>query len=285
MKKDYTAIGDYAQDLDDLAFVDQFWTERWHNAGLNNAGKRIHHLTKRAEYQIMQPYLAQLPCQAKLLDAGCGLGEWTVLLTQQNFDVIGLDISAPAIEALNTRFPALTFRLGDIRHMDFPTNHFDGLFSWGAFEHFEAGLQPCLTESWRVLKPGGYLFITVPYHNPRHIWRELKQWNSWKTEAKEKTNIHLLTPNPSVRFYQWRFTPPELVNELSINGFQVLKIAPVQYMEGIKRAAMLDFGFKENSSSYKLGISLLRRLLPATWLAHMIMAVAQKPEDDQEVSD
>jgi SAM-dependent methyltransferase len=276
MIKDYILVQTQEQDLDDLAFVDQFWTERWQEAGLDQVGNRYHHLVKREEYQTMKPYLERLPHRAKLLDAGCGHGEWTVFLSEQNFNVIGLDISEPVITALQTRFPNLTFERGDIRHLDFSADRFDGYFSWGAFEHFEIGLQPCIVEAFRVLKPGGYLFITVPFHNLRHILHELRSVNNWHDELVSAIKNGEGSDHASVRFYQWRLTRAELARELVIGGFNVLSILPVQHLEGIKRTLDLDFKFKAGTRSYRMGIRILRRL-PASLVAHMIMAVAQKP--------
>lgn len=278
MRKDYVEVNtSHGQNLDDLTFVDQFWTERWQDAGLDKVGSRVSHLLKRQEYQIMQRYLKLLPTNAKLLDAGCGLGEWAVLLKNQGFDVTGLDISQPAIDALCARFPQIDFVHGDIRQMNFPTDHFDALFSWGAFEHFELGLQPCLLESWRVLKPGGYLLITVPYHNLRHLWREVKQWESWKAELSASQQHPSCKSSQAQRFYQWRFTPSELARELVIAGFSVCELTPVQFLEGVTRALELDLKLKPNTVGHRTGLRFLRRVLPPKWVSHMIMAVAQKP--------
>ena len=276
MRKDYILIQAEKQDLDDLAFVDQFWTERWQEAGLDQVGQRYHHLAKREEYQIMKPYLDRLPKGARLLDAGCGHGEWTVFLSEQGFDVVGLDISEPVIVALQTHFPDLTFERGDIQHLGFSSNWFDGYFSWGALEHFEVGLQPCIVEAFRVLKPGGYLFVTVPFHNLRHILRELRRWETWEPELATVIKNNRGSNHTSVRFYQWRLTRAELARELTIGGFKVLTILPVQRLEGVRRTLEHDLRLKAGTRRYRLGIRLLRRV-PATLVAHMIMAVAQKP--------
>jgi SAM-dependent methyltransferase len=189
---------------------------------------------------------------------------------------VGLDISEPVITALQTRFPNLTFERGDIQHLDFSADWFDGCFSWGAFEHFEVGLQPCIVEAFRVLEPGGYLFITIPFHNLRHILRELRSGETWDDELASAIKNGQGSNRASVRFYQWRLTRAELARELVIGGFNVLSILPVQHLEGIKRTLDLDLKFKAGTRSYRMGIRILRRL-PASLVAHMIMAVAQKP--------
>ena len=53
----------------------------------------------------MHSVLSQLPRGSLILDGGCGMGEWTVFLAQQGFDVTGLDISEATIARLGTWFP------------------------------------------------------------------------------------------------------------------------------------------------------------------------------------
>src|SRR5262249_17010217 len=127
----------------------------------------------------MKPYLDRLPKGSRLLDGGCGTGEWTLYFQQKGFDVCGLDISRTTVEKLKSYFPDSRFVVGDIRKTDFPDNTFDAYYSWGAFEHFEIGLGPCLDEAYRVLKPGGWLFISVPLHNGRLVRKERKPLSVW----------------------------------------------------------------------------------------------------------
>lgn len=124
--------------------------------------------------------MRRLPPGAKLLDGGCGQGLWTVAYAQRGFDVTGMDLSRTTIATVQRIFPEQRFVVGDIRETGFPDNHFDLYFSWGTFEHFELGLGGPLREAYRVVKPGGYLVITVPFQNPRHLRRlrrDLAQWD------------------------------------------------------------------------------------------------------------
>ena len=95
-------------------------------------------------------------------------GALTVFLNAQGYETHGVDISSAVIERIRPMFPDVSFRVGDIRLLEYPDAHFDALISWGTFEHFEDGLQACFDEAWRVLKPGGLLCITVPFYNLRH---------------------------------------------------------------------------------------------------------------------
>lgn len=259
MRKDYIAASAPADD--ETAFVEKHWTAIWEREG--GPQGHIDRIPAREEYRAMAPYLQQLPAGARILDGGCGLGDWTMCLARQGYSVAGLDLSKDTIGQLQGRFPEAEFNAGDIRHTAFADGEFDAYFSWGVFEHFEAGLQPCITEAFRVLKPGGYLFITVPFDNLRH---SLGGWRRPIERAPSRG-----------RFYQWRLTRAELARELMLAGFDVLETRPIHKRSGALRTVHHNLGLSYESSVTK-GLALgLATLLPGTWIAHMVFAAARKP--------
>lgn len=117
------------------------------------------------------PFLANLPSGARVLEAGCGLGQVVLALRYHGFDCIGLDYAARTIEVLNKEFPDTPFHQGDIRSLPYPENSFDAYISLGVIEHFTEGQEEILKEAARVVKPGGLIFVSVPALND---WRKLK---------------------------------------------------------------------------------------------------------------
>jgi SAM-dependent methyltransferase len=224
-------------------------------------------IPRKAEYRVMAPWIATLPKGAKLLDGGCGLGDWTLCLSAQGYPTLGLDLSRKTIDALRQRFPDARFEVGDIRATGLADDSFDGYFSWGTFEHFEAGLEPCVDEARRVLKPGGYLFITVPFDNLRHALRAAFTRARRGAPQAEKT-----------RFYQWRLTRGELRDLLTRGGFEVLDTRPIHKRQGVLRCLHHEFGL-DYRRPVSRGLSLaLTPFIPGGLIAHMVMAVARKPE-------
>ena len=267
MKKDYISTPDFNID-DDLDFVEQFWTQRWQeNAEIADCS----YVARREEYKLMLPTLNELPKDCKILDAGCGKGEWTVWFNQQGYETVGLDISEDTIKKVQDIFPQYQFVRGDIRDTDFPGERFDIIFSWGAYEHFENGPGKCLKESWRILKPGGMLFISVPYDNIRHMLSRLRPLKTWDgsyhpDEGYEKP----------MRFYQWRFTKAELEQEIALANFRVKWVKPIHKSEGVKRWLDWDLKISPTSSVYAFVNRIANRLMPADYLAHMVMIAARK---------
>lgn len=260
MRKDYMPAADTAG-LDETDAVERHWTQIWEREG--GPKNRADRIPRQAEYRIMRPYLDRLGPGARLLDGGCGLGDWTVRLTEEGFSTVGLDISASTVAKLADVYPDCTFAAGDIRNTGLEDASFDGYFSWGVFEHFEDGPQGCIREAHRLLKPGGWLFISTPQDNLRHALRGLVSRTS-------KTN-------GAVRFYQYRFTKGELARELNIGGFEVDRVVPIHKRMGVMRSLHHEFGFSYDWFITKGLSAALAPVVPGSVIAHMIMAVARKP--------
>jgi len=119
------------------------------------------------ENRCMTPHLAASLCGAGILYARSVLGEWILAHAMGGYDGVGMDISQPTIDQLVEVLPTVGFVFGDIRRTGHPDASFDAYFSWGLFEHFEAGLGDCHREVLRTFKPGGILFISIPIDNLR----------------------------------------------------------------------------------------------------------------------
>jgi ubiquinone/menaquinone biosynthesis C-methylase UbiE len=270
MKKDYISVPRDVTGQEEIQFVNDFWSTRWEGKRISDA--LIDSVTHREEYRIMIPYLNELGSSAKVLDGGCGLGEWTVFLSSLKFNVHGMDISASTIERLKKHFPNEKFMVGDIRKTGFPDGYFDAYFSWGAFEHFEDGIAQCIEEARRVIKLGGYLFVTVPFHNERH-------WNADNRAYRRSFSGSLdvsCTAKMSMRFYQWRLTRFELMQELVMHGFKTLSIMPIQKSEGLSRFAYHTFGIKPGTRIHCLAQTMLGFFVTRNYVAHMLMAIGQR---------
>ncbi len=261
MRKDYinTDTGD-----SEIAFVERYWTDVWKREG---GPKGVtNKIPNKPEYRIMQPYIETLPGGAAILDGGCGLGDWTAYLSELGYSALGLDISRETIEQLTSLFPDYQFAVGDIRNTELSDESFDGYFSWGTFEHFENGLGECINEAYRVLKPGGYLFISVPFDNVRQALYAACAGAGRSTPVKIDR-----------RFYQWRLTRSELRGMLNDGGFEVLQIPAIHKRQGVLRSLHHEFRLPYDWLLTKGLATVLAPFIPGGLVAHMIMAVARKP--------
>lgn len=257
MRKDYICPDSSAAALDESGFVDDFWTKAWAREAA--AARAV--VTGTEEYGEIRRWIDALPAGATILDGGCGLGAWTAHFTAAGFHGIGVDISAATVEKLRAAMPGVDFRAGDVRALALPDASVDFYFSWGVFEHFEAGPRPCLAEAYRVLKPGAALAVSVPHDALRLSWR------AWKGGDDGRD-----LPDPRrARFYQWRFTPGELALEMMAAGFDVAHVRPISVRSGLQRA-LSGFGSKGPDLAYRLS-----GIAPRAIFAHMLLAVGTKP--------
>jgi 2-polyprenyl-3-methyl-5-hydroxy-6-metoxy-1,4-benzoquinol methylase len=97
MRKDYMAVEAATAAQNEVAFVADYWTKVWRQSGGPTAA--IDRVLRQEEFRIMQRYMPRLPAGARLLDGGCGLGEWTAHFTRQGYPTVGLDLSMSAIFA------------------------------------------------------------------------------------------------------------------------------------------------------------------------------------------
>jgi SAM-dependent methyltransferase len=264
MRKDYLTDDGHIED-DETDFVERYWTAKWDEMG--GPSDTVANIPRKDEYKVMAPYLKDLPRGARMLDGGCGLGDWTIHFSEQGWPTLGLDISRKTVGVLNTRFPEHDFQIGDIRATGLPDEAFDAYFSWGTFEHFEAGLSPCIDEAYRVLKPGGFLFTSVPFDNLRHALRAASDWR--KSAAPNKDGA---------RFYQWRLTRGEFRDLVALSGFEVLDIKAIGKRQGVLRSLQHEFGIPYQWFLSKAMSAAIAPVIPSGLVAHMLLAVARKPK-------
>lgn len=128
----------------------------WRGAGPNAVH---HHLTR--------PLLLALEaCDARsVLDLGCGNGWLSAALSRCGFDVTGLDHSGSGIAIARSMHPELPFVHADALGALPPelSGRFDAVVAIELIDHVARPRQ-LLRQAMLLLRPGGTLLLTVPYH-------------------------------------------------------------------------------------------------------------------------
>ena len=94
----------------------------------------------------------------QLLDAGAAYGIF-LQRAKPYFNGIGLEISNFAASVANKEF-GVDVQVGSIEKTIFPDNHFNVITMWDIIEHLVDPFN-ALKEVHRILKPGGYVFIST----------------------------------------------------------------------------------------------------------------------------
>src|SRR6266498_852746 len=96
-------------------------TIQWYD---QNAEKYANATRGNATLDEISGFVGLLPRSSKVLDAGCGSGRDTYILSEMGLDVIGLDLSHGLIAEARKRFPTNDFREGDFLDLPFTDGEF-----------------------------------------------------------------------------------------------------------------------------------------------------------------
>jgi|Deesub1362B_J571_1020462.scaffolds.fasta_scaffold01110_3 SAM-dependent methyltransferase len=255
----------YCKDIGRLAYYralagPQFWDEHWkHHLSLQSyEGARRGHLGWFEEV-----FLRYLPRKGKILEAGCGKGQYVLALRVRGFDVEGVEWAPETVKAVKTILPELPIRVGDVAHLDVPDGHYGAYISIGVVEHREGGPEPLLKEARRVLRPGGVAFISVPFfHSLRRLKAKLGMYRG-QVEG--------------LQFYQYAFTESEFSHLLKKEGFQIIDQMSYDSFKGLKdEIPWLLHLFRVPA----VGWRLKRWIRSSSWITqrfgHMILFVCRR---------
>lgn len=99
--------------------------------------------------------------KGKLLDFGCGDGQFLHMISKYCESSYGVDVSETAIEKALSKYPDLKFAaLSENGATDFSDNSFDTICAIDILEHI-VDVESTLEELQRILKPGGNLLIAT----------------------------------------------------------------------------------------------------------------------------
>lgn len=250
----------------------EFWTEHW-------GGYSVEELLAIARTSPLTALLlGALPGGGPVLEAGCGLGQYVLLLRERGWPTVGVDWSREALLACR-RVAPVPLAAMELRSLAVRDGVFAAYVSLGVVEHDPAGPDAILSEARRVLAPGGVALVSVPYLNG--VRRLCAPYIVYRNRVIARGGG---------RFYQYAFSRWDLVAALERHGFATRSLHP--YDPGRLLRSVLSkavrvrlsgdgLGRKEGGSRSPHGLkALVRRLLytpPALrLLGHMVLAVAVK---------
>lgn len=122
-------------------------------------GALVDALETECAFSLFQPTAGM-----RVLDAGCGTGNFSMKMAALGVTVEGIDLSEPMIGYAKEKAQAspyadqLHFQVGDLYTLPFADESFDAVLSMAAFEFIHEDRR-ALDEFMRVVKPGGRVLI------------------------------------------------------------------------------------------------------------------------------
>lgn len=154
----------------------------------------------------------------RVLDLGCGDGAVLPELQSAGVTPVGADPSRVALDRAPAGFE-LVHLTGEA--LPFPDGSFDGVWAAEILSH-ALDVTGTLSEARRVLRPGGWLGVTVPLHGPvrdaaRMALRFARETNPGRTEIR-------------------RFSPRTLRRTLGDAGFEEVRTKGSGGLAGLRTA-------------------------------------------------
>lgn len=173
-----------------------------------------------SQEEIILRFLNPLPGE-KIIEAGCGLGDFSVHLSNCGSEVTGVDVSDFAIECSRKKEKDnLRFICADVLNVNW-SNRFDKAVNKYVLEHLTSEESVSfLSRLHRSLKPGGLIVTAVPLEE-KNILRCLLRYIAKGTTIHDPTHIRSI----SLR---------GIKNELECAGFKVENICAFSYSTNIR---------------------------------------------------
>jgi SAM-dependent methyltransferase len=173
----------------------------------------------------------------RILDLGCGNGRWYQLIQKYEVDYIGVDSSEELIEIARENYPQAKFEIEEALYSPFSENFFDKIYSIAVLHNVpsEELRLDFLEEAKRILKPGGFLILTVWKTNRLREYFLLFKYTILRLIGKSKLDsgdVLRSWGRKGVEIYYHFFSKKELVDLAKKAGFEVQEVGIVRNERG-----------------------------------------------------
>jgi len=221
---------------------------------------------------------------ARILESGCGTGRWMAYFETLGNRVVGLDDSPGPLGVARRHAPTMPLVRGNALASPFADESFDAVLSSYVAEHFDGGPEPLLRELRRVLKPGGLLFVVVPYNN---LLRRLVVHPTQRLLCAVWRRL-----GRPLGFTEYRYSRTEMQGFLDRSGFEVLEVHPDDYHHPWSKGLFVDvcdigsFFNYEPKPPYEFGrfgrlVARVIRVASPWWWCGGVFYVARRIDDGQ----
>lgn len=241
-----------------------YWDSHWNKIKVGFIGE-----SAKDYIRMTKKYL---PAGSGILEGGCGLCGKLIALKEAGYKVSGVDFAEGTVSRVLEKYPELDVRIADVRNLPYEDNIFDAYWSFGVIEHFWNGYNDILVEARRVLRPGGFLFMTFPgMSNLRKIKARLRCYSIWDSNSETEPD----------GFYQYILNRENVCENLERQDFEILESFQHNIKSGIKQELRLTWhGLRliDKATPFlsKRVIAELSEKLLGPFAGHVSVVVARK---------
>ncbi|GGD17111.1 class I SAM-dependent methyltransferase [Hyunsoonleella pacifica] len=181
-----------------------------HTDSQRNVFEKVYHLVRtvslKKKLRLITSFTSE---EKKILDVGCGTGDFLQTAKENNWNVFGVEPNAQARRIANKKTNNSVYDIEQL--LKFDSNSFDVITLWHVLEHLP-NLEDHLTLFKNLLKPKGILIIAVPNYKSYDAKYYKQFWAAYDVPR------HL-----------WHFNRNSMSNLVSKFNFQVKKISPMWF--------------------------------------------------------
>lgn len=243
---------------------EEFWDEQWQQLAANTFTNPPQN---RSTVRITRRYL---PAGACVLEGGCGLGQVVYALDKAGFSTHGIDFAPKVVKSINEHWPHLNVTCGDVRKLPVDDGSYDGYWSFGVIEHFPEGYDDIAREMSRVLRSGGYLFLSFP------------SFNRFRQARAEAGQYSLLAEGryDMSHFYQYALDPQAVQARFERLGFKLIEHRGNSSLQGLaedsRLAAAAQHVLQKLPSRFGTAISMAMDLVIGRYAGHSCLLILRK---------
>jgi SAM-dependent methyltransferase len=202
----------------------------------------------------------------RVLDYGCGDGQYSVLLARRGAQVVGIDISDISVRNCQARAEAeglasaTSFHVMDCEQLQFEDNSFDLVCESGVLHHLD--LPRALAEVARVVKPGGRMvcYEALGHNLLFHAYRRLTP--HLRTQYETEHILKLRDLDTARQFFE----------RVEVKFFHLLVLGAVPF-KGTRLFAPLS-RMLEKVDQFVLRVPGIRR---QAWIMVLVLSNPRKP--------
>jgi 2-polyprenyl-3-methyl-5-hydroxy-6-metoxy-1,4-benzoquinol methylase len=243
---------------------EEFWDKQWQRLAANTFANPPRN---RTTVRTTRRYL---PAGARLLEGGCGLGQVVYALDKAGFSTYGIDFAPKVVKAINEHWPHLDITCGDVRKLPSDDSSYDGYWSFGVIEHFPEGYDDIAKEMRRVIRSGGYLFLSFP------------SFNSFRKARAAAGRYPLLAEggHDKSHFYQYALDPQAVQAKFEDLGFELMDHRGESSLKGLAEDSRLASAaqqfLQKLPSRFETAISMAMDLLIGRYAGHSCLLILRK---------
>jgi ubiquinone/menaquinone biosynthesis C-methylase UbiE len=153
--------------------------------------------------------------EARILDAGCGIGVFTRFYAKKGCNVHAIDLTSKGVEFTRKSLEIFGLKgfvhVASVEDIPYPKDYFDYIVSNGVIHH-TPNTEKAVSELYRVLKPGGIASICIYYKNALlrpPLWNLVRLLIPLLLNKKQgrENALSVHSPESLVRTYDGNNTP------------------------------------------------------------------------------